>query len=71
MNEEVVEEMLYRRILIEDVIRLMKKTNQSVMHTEEGNVSMLQLKDEARFIDLMLIDELEEIPTSGLLINLI
>lgn len=71
MNEEAVQDMLHRRVMIEDVIRLMNYTNTMVMDTPEGTVSMIQLKNEARFIDLLLIEELEEIPTSGILINLI
>ncbi len=71
MNEEAVEDMLHRRMMLEEVIRLMKQSGRTVMDTPEGRVSILQLKNEARFIDLLLIDELEEIPTSGLLINLI
>lgn len=71
MNQEVVEEMLYRRVMIEEVIRYMNCMSKAEMDTPDGIVTLPQLKNEAHLIDLMIIDELDEIPTSGLLINLI
>lgn len=71
MNQEVVQEMMYRRILVEDLIRMMRETNQQYLVSEIGPVSLLQLKHEARSIDMMIMDELDELPISAILINLI
>lgn len=70
MNKEAVEEMFHRRGQIEECIRLMKQTGVCQMHTPDGPVKMSALVQDAKFIDLMLMDELEDLPISGILINL-